>query len=111
MLPLCLLSSAMQMCIATLARSFKEAQSYMGILIFATTIPGVVNALYPLGNAAWMYLVPVAGPFALLTKVIGNEPPGVWAFTATTAVSVGGAMILAHITSRLFRSERIIFGR
>jgi sodium transport system permease protein len=110
-LPLCLLSSAMQMCIATMARSFKEAQSYMGILIFATTIPGVVNALYPLGNAAWMYLVPVAGPFALLTRVIGNEPPGPWAFAAAAAVSLGGAFLLAQTTSRLFRSERIIFGR
>jgi sodium transport system permease protein len=110
-LPLCLFSSAMQMCIATLARSFKEAQSYMGILIFATTIPGVVNALYPLGNAPWLYLIPVAGPFALLTKVIGDEPPGAWAFMTAAAVSLGGAILLAQITARLFRSEHIIFGR
>ena len=40
-LPMCLFTSAMQSCVATLARSFKEAQSYMGILILLPMLPGV----------------------------------------------------------------------
>ena len=34
-LPMCLLTASVQSCVATLAKSFKEAQTYMGILILA----------------------------------------------------------------------------
>ena len=42
-LPMCLVTAAMQSCVATLARSFKEAQSYMGILILAPMLVGVLG--------------------------------------------------------------------
>ena len=48
-LSVCPLSAALQACVGTYSRSFKEAQSYMGILM---TLPvmaiGVVGAIYPL---------------------------------------------------------------
>ena len=72
-LPMCLFSTALQACIATLARSFKEAQSYMGILILVPTIPGIMTALYPLGGQVWMYGVPVLGSQVLLTNVLGGR--------------------------------------
>ena len=40
-LPMCLFSSALQSTVGTLARSFKEAQSYMGVLVLLPMIPGV----------------------------------------------------------------------
>jgi ABC-type Na+ efflux pump permease subunit len=53
-LPMCLFSAALQSAVGTLARSFKEAQSYMGVLVLMPMIPGVLGALYPMGNAPWM---------------------------------------------------------
>ena len=52
-LPMCLFTAALQAAVATLARSFKEAQTYMGVLILGPMLPGVIVALYPIGNAAW----------------------------------------------------------
>jgi len=109
--PLCLLSSALQSSVATLARSFKEAQSYMGILILLPMIPGVMGALYPLGNAPWMYTVPMLGPYVLLTNVLGGQPLGTGVFLTAGAVSLGAAAILVRLTAYLFSSERIIFSR
>jgi len=109
--PLCLLSSALQSSVATLARSFKEAQSYMGILILLPMIPGVMGALYPLGNAPWMYTVPILGPYVLLNNVLGGRSPGVEAFLTSAAVSLVTAALLVRLTAMLFSSERIIFGR
>ena len=60
-LPMCLFAAALQAAIATLARSFKEAQSYMGVLMLLPMLPGMMSAVYTLGEAPWMYGVPGAG--------------------------------------------------
>jgi sodium transport system permease protein len=94
-----------------MARSFKEAQSYMGLLIMIPMIPGILAALYPIANQTWMYSVPVLGTQVLLTNVLGGTTPAATAFATTAAVSTAAAVVLVAITTRLFRSERIIFGR
>jgi sodium transport system permease protein len=110
-LPMCLLSAALQSAVATLARSFKEAQSYMGVLVLLPMIPGVLGALYPLGNAPWMYATPMLGTYVLLTNVLGGQPPAMNAFLISAGISIVAAAILVRITAMLFESERIIFGR
>ena len=49
---MCLFTAALQAAVATLARSFKEAQTYMGVLILGPMLPGIMSALYPIGKAA-----------------------------------------------------------
>jgi sodium transport system permease protein len=109
--PLCLFIAALQAAVATLARSFKEAQTYMGVLILAPMLPGVLSSLYPLGNAPWMYAIPMLGPYILLTDVLGGRFPEVTAFLASAGTCVVASLILLRITTWLFRSEQIIFGR
>jgi sodium transport system permease protein len=109
--PMCLFSSALQSSVATLARSFKEAQSYMGILILLPMIPGIMGALYPIGTAAWMYMVPMLGPYVLLTSVLGGRDPGMAAYVNSGLISFMSAVVLVRVTAFLFSSERIIFAR
>jgi sodium transport system permease protein len=110
-LPMCLFSSSLQACIATLARSFKEAQSYMGVLILLPMLPGMMSSVSTLGEAPWMYAVPVLAQHVLLAAVMGGRWPEPWAFVVAAIVSVITAAILIRLTTGLFRSERIIFGR
>jgi sodium transport system permease protein len=110
-LPVCLFTSSLQAFVATFARSFKEAQSYMGFLMLVPMVPGMMSALYPLGNATWMYGVPMLGSHVLLTNVIGGRSPALWAYLLPGLVMLTGALALLRITTTLFRSERIIFGR
>ena len=110
-LPVCLFTAALQAFVSTFARSFKEAQSYMGFLMLVPMVPGMMSALYPLGNATWMYGVPMLGSHVLLTNVIGGRGPEAWAFLVPGAVALAGAALLVHLTTRLFANERIIFGR
>ncbi len=109
--PLCLFTAALQAAVATLARSFKEAQTYMGVLILAPMLPGVVTSLYPLGNATWMYAAPMLGPYVLLTDVLGGRLPEASAFLTSTGTCLVASAILIRITTGLFKSEGIIFGR
>jgi sodium transport system permease protein len=111
-LSVCPLSAALQIFVGTYSRSFKEAQSYIGILM---TLPvmaiGVLGAIYPLKSTVWMYAIPLLSQYTLVTNVIGGTTPGILSHVVATVVSLGLAALLIAWTTRLFRSERIIFGR
>jgi sodium transport system permease protein len=109
--PICLFSTALQASIATMARSFKEAQSYMGVLVLLPMLPGLLSTVYTLGDAPWMYAVPVLGQHVILTAVMGGRSPEPWAFAVAGLTAATCAAILIYVTTTLFRSERIIFGR
>src|SRR4029434_3413205 len=97
--PLCLFTAALQAAVATLARSFKEAQTYMGVLILAPMLPGIISTLYPIGNAAYMYAIPMVGPYVLLTGVLGGRLPEATAFLASTGTCLLASVILIRITT------------
>lgn len=109
--PLCPLTAAIQTYIGTYARSFKEAQSYMGVLISVMMLPALLSSLYPIADRVWIYPVPVVGQYLLLTAFLGGRAPGVLPFTLSAAAAILVALILVKITTRLFHSERIIFAR
>jgi hypothetical protein len=58
-----------------------------------------------------MYAVPMLGQHVLLAGVMGGRWPPVEAFVVAALVSIVAAVILIRLTTSLFRSERIIFGR
>jgi sodium transport system permease protein len=108
----CPLSAALQLFVGTYSRSFKEAQSYIGILM---TLPvmtiGILGAIYPIKNELWAYAVPLLSQYTLVTNVIGGTTPGILSHVLTSGVSLAAAVLFVIFTTRLFRSERIIFGR
>jgi sodium transport system permease protein len=110
-LPMCVATSAMQSSVATMARSFKEAQSYMGILILAPMLAGMLGTLYPIANQPWMYAVPMLGQYVLLTNVLGGRYPGLIAFLTAAVSSLLVASLFVRLTVSLFKDERIVFGR
>ena len=109
--PLCPLTAAIQTYIGTFARSFKEAQSYMGVLISVMMLPALLSSLYPIADRLWVYPVPVVGQYLLLTAFLGGRAPGILPFTLSAVAAILVALILVKITTRLFHSERIIFAR
>jgi sodium transport system permease protein len=110
-LPACFFATSLQAYIATMARSFKEAQSYMGVLILVPMLPGILSSVYALGDAPWMYAVPILGQHVLLAGVMAGRPQELWAFATAGIIAVAAAAILMRLTTALFRSERIIFAR
>ena len=111
MLPMCLFSASLQAAVSTLARSFKEAQSYMGVLVLLPMLPGMISAVSTLGQDPWMYLVPVLGQHVLVMGVLGGKPAEAWAFIVAALIATLSAALLIRTMTTLFRIEKIIFGR
>jgi sodium transport system permease protein len=110
-LPLCLLSTGIQTYLATFARSFKEAQTYMGILILFPMLPGIIGSVYPLDTQPWMYPVPVLGQHVLAADALGAKDTPVWAFFVAAGAMVVSSLVLLQLTTYLLQRERIIFSR
>jgi sodium transport system permease protein len=110
-LPLAPLAAGLQLLVATFARSFKEAQTYLSLLIFLPMTPGVITSVHPVKSEIWMSFVPVLGQQVLLGDVLAAEAPPLWSFlvAGAAALVVGGACVEA--TARLFGRERIVYGR
>ena len=111
LLPMCLMSTGLQTYLATFARSFKEAQSYMGILIMVPTIPGMLTTVYPITSQAWMYPIPILGQHVLATDVLGGKSTPFWAFLLAGAAACAVALALVQLTTHLLQREKIIFSR
>jgi sodium transport system permease protein len=110
-IPIALFAAAAQLLIATFARSFKEAQTYLSLMMLVPMIPGVVMSIKPIHSALWMMPIPLLGQQVLLMDVLRGEPTSVLDFVLTglSAVVLAGVCLL--INARLFEREKIIFGR
>ncbi|MFN0166158.1 MAG: ABC transporter permease [Bryobacteraceae bacterium] len=110
-MPAALLASALQVFVATFARSFKEAQMYLSILIMVTTLPGVLTRLYPVSDQRWMALIPIFGQYAMLNDLLGGKMPSAILFLSTAAITLLLAAGFVELATKLLHRERIIFGR
>ena len=110
-LPMSLLASSVQTYLATFAKSFKEAQSYMGLLIIIPMLPGILATLYPLSGKPWMYPIPIIAQQVLAADVVAAKPTPWWAFAVAAVSAFVLAILLMLMTTRLLQKERIIFTR
>jgi sodium transport system permease protein len=110
-LPLCPLIVAIQMYVATFAKSFKEAQSYLSFLMMVQMVPGMMATMNNTATKAWMHYVPWIGQQTLLSDVLGNKPISPLVFVVVGVVNVAIAVAVVRATAGLLHKEKIIFGR
>ncbi len=110
-LPLVLVGGALQMLIATFARSFKEAQTYLNLLNLLPLVPSMFLMFNPLEDAAWVPLVPTVAQVSLVVDVMRGEAVGTASLLLVAASSLALAALFLLALVRLLRSERIVFGR
>ena len=110
-LPLAFFASGAQVLVASFARSFKEAQTYISLMIIVPMAPSVIAQIYSLGNEWWMAPIPVLGQQVLMTEVISGEPVSLLSYAATGLSSLALGLLCVWITARLFTRENVVFGR
>ena len=109
--PLAAVGAALQMLIASFAKTFKEAQTYLSVFILLPTLPAVFLMFSPMMNTWWACLVPaLAQVTAILDILRGNSIPW-WHVALTWAASLLYTILTLSGIERLLRRERIVFGR
>lgn len=109
--PLALFGSALQMLIATFARSFKEAQTYLNLLNLLPMAPSMVLMFEPARSAAWMLPLPALAQVGTVVDVMRGESVPAWHFGVITLTSLGYTALCLAALVHLLQKEKIIFGR
>lgn len=92
--PLALAAAAVQLLVAFQARTYKEAQATLSMMIFLPMIPGFLFAFGSIAPSAWMGFAPMIGQHMLLTDLArGEAPPSsqVMVLTLLTLITAGVA--------------------
>ncbi|NBC34309.1 MAG: ABC transporter permease subunit [Alphaproteobacteria bacterium] len=105
--PLMLVAVTLQMLIAVLSRSMKEAQIYLGLLPLVPAMPGILLVFTPVELGLWSAAVPVLGHLVVFTQLLaGNAIP--WATVGlSAAVCLLAALLLFQLATRLFQREAV----
>lgn len=110
-IPLAFLASGLQVLVASFARSYKEAQTYVSFLIFVPMLPAFVMMFSPIDPQPWLAMIPLLGQHLLITEAMRGETGSLLvSLGAGVTVTLSGLACVA-VTTRLFHREKIIFGR
>jgi sodium transport system permease protein len=107
MFPLILLLASLQTLVAAFAKSYREAQTYLGMLMLVPALPSILLSVLPVKVAEWMYAVPLLGQQVGITQLLrGGEPtPRQIATCVVSGLIV--AMLATLVTARVYQSERL----
>ena len=103
--PLILFAGAAQLTLASFAKSFKEAQTYLSMSLLLPMLPGLFLSMKPVEPELWMAAIPALGQQVMTSIVLRGEsiPMSYW------AVSIGVSTVLTVLSLwycvYLFRSE------
>ncbi len=110
LIPMALLAASLQMLVSLFAKTFKEAQSYLGLLPMLPMLPIMVTMFRDVKTAPWMYSVPILGQQQLVTSVMRGEGMQTLDFLTTAGVTTIVALGIFGVLVRLLRSERVVYG-
>lgn len=107
MLPLVLLMAALQTLVAAFSKSYREAQTYLGILMLVPALPSVLLSVMPVKTVPWMYAVPLLGQQVGITELLmGGSLTAAQVVTCLLCGFVIATLILV-VTARVYGSERL----
>ena len=105
-LPAGLLAPAIEVYLASFARTFKEAQQYMGFVIMVPMLGLMGSMAFPDMTGLWLAPVPIFGQFELAKAILAGESPAAIWYVLSTLSLVACTAALIGLTARLFSSEK-----
>ncbi|MFB9243394.1 ABC transporter permease [Massilia antarctica] len=107
-IPLSLFAAGLHIALAMNAKSFKEAQSMLSLVILLPMLPGVAVSVLDLKTATWMYLVPMLSNQTLLRELAKGQDLGALPFVLTFFSSMLPALGAVAFASWRMKSERYV---
>ena len=107
LVPIVLLGTTLLTLIAASAKSVKEAQGYMSILMMLPLIPTLVLLVNPVKTQLWQFAVPFLSQNQLIMKLLRMETvsPAEWGVYLLTGFGLGA--LLWAVAARLYHREKL----
>jgi sodium transport system permease protein len=107
LLPIILIGTCLLTLIAAGAKSVKEAQGYLQILVLLPMIPTVLLMVNPVKNQLWMLTVPFLAQNQMILRIVRGEAISAqeWAVYFAAGFAVG--LVLWILAARRYYQERL----
>jgi len=106
--PFALFAAALLTVVASFTRTYKEAQSWLGVVLLVPTVPIAIAGVLSVQPQAPLMLVPSLSQHLLIQGLLRGEPlPAAWALLAAASCLVLG-VAFAWLAGRLYRREAIL---
>lgn len=110
LLSVALIATALQFLISIFARNFKDAQTYMGLMVFIPMVPLFYTLINPSAYADWFRWVPILGQQVLVKDLLLGGSLPAFAFVQAWLVALPLAAVLLGYTARQLRKPSIVYG-
>ncbi len=108
LLPVAIMAGALMVSIALIARSFKEAQSYLTPLIMLVIFPSLLGGLPGMELTPLFSLIPIFNSSQLLKGILQGEVP-MLPLVLTNVANVIYAALCFGFAVRSFNDEKVLF--
>jgi len=106
-IPLMAFAVALQMALAVITKSMKEAQIYLGLLPLIPALPGMVMVFSPLNPTDLTAGIPVLGQMLLINQLVaGQAIDPLHVVIATLSTTLAAGLIFA-LAAKWFRREKM----
>ncbi len=109
--PLILLVPAFLLYVGSRGRSVKEAQANISVLLFVVSIIPVAQMFLQRKEPDWLLWTPVAGQYALLSRVLRGDPLRLADLAQSYAAPALLTLVALLLTARLLSRESALAGR
>jgi len=107
--PAALLAAALLIILASFAKSYREAQSYMGMVILIPMVPSFWIMVDPTRTETWMTLVPLLSQNVLILELVRGEPINMAWMALSLGSTLALALLLAAVAGTLYNRPKLIF--
>jgi sodium transport system permease protein len=105
--PMVALGNALLTFIASGAKSVKEAQSFLSVLMLVPMLPSILLLIHPVKNQLWMFAVPFLSQNQMIVKVVRGEAIASAEWLVYLGAGFGIAALLWYAAVRRYRQERL----
>ena len=107
-LPLVPAGAALMTLVAASTRSYREAQTYVGLILFVPTLPLVFASVRGLQPRAALMAVPSLGQHFLILSLIRMQPLPASYVALSVCSTLALGVLLVFVAGRLYRRERLL---
>jgi sodium transport system permease protein len=107
MVPLVLLLTCLQTLVSAFAKSYREALTYLSLLMFVPVLPSLLLMVIPVKSQTWMYAVPLLGQQLGIMRLLRGETPGALDIVVCLLGSLLAAVLAFAVSLRVYASERL----
>jgi len=107
MVPLALVFAALQTVVAAYAKSYREAQTYLSLLMLLPMIPSVLLMVSPMKGETWMSATPLLSQNLLIMELARGESVALMDFALSFGCTLALGVAVVWLAVRIYHREAL----